>query len=59
MTDHSHHRHTDHHHHHPGHAHPPAPVAMSLLRMSVTQRLGIAAALIALLWIGVTWAALS
>ena len=42
-----------HHQHRPGHGHPPAAVSPSILRMSVVQRLAIAAALIALLWAGV------
>jgi hypothetical protein len=46
-----------HHHHHPGHIHPPAAAAPSLLRLSAIQRLGIAAALIALIWLAVYWAA--
>ena len=45
-----------HHHRHPGHTHPPAAVAPSLLRLSVVQRLGIAAGLIALIWLTVYWA---
>lgn len=45
-----------HHHHHPGHAHPPAAVTVSLLRLSAVQRLGLAAALIALVWLAVVWA---
>jgi hypothetical protein len=48
--------HTAHAHHHPGHAHPPAAAGMSLLRLSVGQRLCIAAALIALMWLAVLWA---
>jgi hypothetical protein len=42
-------------HHHPGHAHPPAAVSASLLRLSVAQRLGLAAVLIALVWLTVFW----
>jgi hypothetical protein len=53
--DHAHHHP---HHHHPGHSHPPAAASLSLLRMSVAGRLGIAAALIAVLWLGVYWAAI-
>jgi hypothetical protein len=53
--DHTHH---SHHHHHPGHGHPPAAASPSLLRMSVASRLGTAAALIAVLWLGVYWAAI-
>ena len=45
-----------HHHHHPGQGHPPASSSPSILRMSVRQRLAIAAALIALLWGAVIWA---
>jgi hypothetical protein len=45
-----------HHHHHPGQGHPPAAISPSILRMSVVQRLGIAAALIVLLWGAVLWA---
>jgi len=49
-----HHHH--HHHHHSGEGHPPASVSPSILRMSVVERLAIAAALIALLWGAVLWA---
>ncbi len=52
--DHDHHGH--HHHHHPGHVHPPASVHPSILRMSVLQRLGFAAGLIALVWAAAFWA---
>ena len=45
-----------HHHHHPGHAHPPATVAPSILRLPARQRLGAVAVLIALLWGSVFWA---
>ncbi len=45
-----------HHHHHPGHVHPPASVHPSILRLSVLQRLGFAAGLIALLWAAAFWA---
>ena len=45
-----------HHHHHPGQGHPPAVVSPSILRMSILERLAIAAALIALLWGVVVWA---
>ena len=45
-----------HHHHHPGQGHPPASISPSILRMSVLQRLAIAAALIALLLGAVIWA---
>jgi hypothetical protein len=54
MTDHDHHGH--HHHHHPGHAHPPAGVAPSILRLSVLQRLGFAGGLIAAIWAAAYWA---
>jgi len=53
MTDHRGHAH---HHHHPGHGHPPAAVHPSILRLSGLQRLGVAVALIALLWLAVYWA---
>jgi hypothetical protein len=39
-----------HHHHHAGRGHPPAAISPSILRMSVVERLAVAAALIALLW---------
>jgi hypothetical protein len=55
MSDH-HDHHGHHHHHHPGHAHPPAGVAPSILRLSALQRLGFAAGLIALLWAAAFWA---
>ena len=45
-----------HHHHHPGQGHPAASISPSILRMSVLQRLAIAAALIATLWGAVIWA---
>jgi hypothetical protein len=54
MSDHDHHGH--HHHHDPGHAHPPAGVAPSILRLSALERLGVAAGLIALLWAAAFWA---
>ena len=50
------HVHPHHHHHHPGQGHPPAAVSPSILRMSILERLAIAAALIALLWGVVVWA---
>jgi len=50
------HVHPPHHHHPPGEGHPPASIAPSILRMSVVQRLAIAAGLIALLWGAVIWA---
>jgi hypothetical protein len=52
MSDH----HGHHHHHHPGHVHPPASVHPSILRLSALQRLGFAAALIALVWAATFWA---
>jgi hypothetical protein len=55
MSDHHHHQ-GHHHHHHEGHAHPPATVHASILRMSALQRLGFAAGLIALLWVAAFWA---
>jgi hypothetical protein len=48
--------HGHHHHHHAGHVHPPASVHPSILRLSVLQRLGFAAALIALVWATAFWA---
>jgi hypothetical protein len=51
-----HRHHTAHAHHHPGHIHPPAATGLSLLRLSVWQRLGIAAALAALVWLAAYWA---
>ena len=39
-----------HHHHHPGHAHPPATVSPSILRLSALERLAAVAVLIAALW---------
>jgi hypothetical protein len=45
-----------HHHHHPGHAHPPASVAPSILRLSAWQRLGAAFVVAAALWGVVIWA---
>jgi hypothetical protein len=48
------HVHPQHHHHHPpGQGHPPASISPSILRMSVVERLAIAAALIAVLWAAV------
>jgi hypothetical protein len=43
-------------HHHAGHAHPSPTIAPSLLRLSVPQRLGIAGALTALIWLAALWA---
>jgi hypothetical protein len=48
--------HDDHHHGHAGHAHPPAAVHPSILRLSVAQRLAVAAGLIALIWAAAFWA---
>ena len=48
--------HTAHAHHHPGHLHPPAAIGMSLLRLSVWQRLGGAVVLAALVWLAAYWA---
>jgi hypothetical protein len=46
-----------HHHHHPaGHAHPPASVSPSILRLSAAERLATALLLIALIWVAVYWA---
>jgi hypothetical protein len=45
-----------HQHHHPGRGHPPAAISPSILRLSVTKRLAISAALIALIWMAVMWA---
>jgi hypothetical protein len=45
-----------HHQHNPGHAHPPARATLSLIRLSVAQRLALAGAPIALIWLAVFWA---
>jgi hypothetical protein len=45
-----------HHDHGPGQGHPPAAISPSILRMSVVERLAIAAGLIALVWGAVVWA---
>ena len=45
-----------HHHHQPGHAHPPASVHPSILRLSVPERLAAAALVIVALWGAVYWA---
>jgi hypothetical protein len=45
-----------HRHHHPGHAHPPATVSASILRLSAFERLGAVAAIIVVLWSAVFWA---
>ena len=55
MSDH-HHGHDDHHHHHPGHAHPPAALQVSILRLSAPQRLGVAVGVMAVLWLAAFWA---
>jgi hypothetical protein len=44
------------HHHHSGRGHPPARLAASILRLSVVQRLMIAAVAIVALWAAVFWA---
>jgi hypothetical protein len=44
-----------HHHHHPGQAHPPAPLSLSILRLSAWHRLGFALVLAAVLWAAVFW----
>jgi hypothetical protein len=48
--------HPQHHHHPPGQGHPPASIAPSILRMSVFERLALAAVLIVVLWGVVLWA---
>jgi hypothetical protein len=48
--------HLSHHHHHAGHAHPPATVHPSILRMSVLERLAASVAVIALIWLAAYWA---
>src|SRR5262249_51086232 len=48
--------HPQHHHHPPGEGHPPATVAPSILRLSVLERLVLAAAAIAVIWGAVIWA---
>jgi hypothetical protein len=50
------HIHPQHHHHPPGQGHPPATIAPSILRMSVFERLALAAVLIVVLWSAVIWA---
>jgi hypothetical protein len=56
MSDHHYtHGHT-HHHHPPGQGHPPTTAHPSILRMSVLERLGFAAVLIAALWGSAFWA---
>lgn len=56
LGHHHHHGGHHHHHHHAGHAHPPASVHPSILRLSALQRLAVAGGLIALLWIAAFWA---
>jgi hypothetical protein len=55
MNDHIHH-HDDHHHHHSGHAHPPASVHASILRLSISERLVLVSGVIAVLWAAAFWA---
>jgi hypothetical protein len=45
-----------HHHHHPGHAHPPATVSPSILRLSALERIAAVGVMIAALWGAVFWA---
>jgi hypothetical protein len=45
-----------HHHHRADDVHPSPTIAPSLLRISVPQRLGIAGALAALIWLMALWA---
>jgi hypothetical protein len=45
-----------HQHHHPGHAHPPATVSPSILRLSALERLAATAVVIVVLWGAVFWA---
>jgi hypothetical protein len=54
MSD--HHSPHQHHHHHAGHAHPPASVHPSILRLSVLERLAASAVVIALIWVAAFWA---
>jgi hypothetical protein len=51
----AHHRHSHPHHHPAGHAHPPAALSLSILRLSAAQRLSGAAVLAALIWAAVYW----
>jgi hypothetical protein len=44
------------HHHHDIGPHPTPAISPSLLRLSVVQRLGLAAILIGLIWLVVFWA---
>jgi hypothetical protein len=50
------HVHDHHHHHHPGQGHPPASISLSILRLSVAERLAAAGVLIAMIWAAVLWA---
>jgi hypothetical protein len=43
-------------HHHEGHAHPPAEVSLSILRMGALERLAGALVVIAVIWGAVSWA---
>jgi hypothetical protein len=45
-----------HRHSHPGRGHAPASVSPSILRLSVLERLAVAAGLSAILWVAVVWA---
>jgi hypothetical protein len=45
-----------HHHHNPGDAHPEGRISLSLLRMSVIERIAIAAVAVLVLWAAVWWA---
>jgi len=45
-----------HQHHHAGHAHPPATVSPSILRLSALERLATVAIVIVALWGAVAWA---
>ena len=44
------------HHHHAGHAHPPATISLSILRLSALERLAAVAVIAAALWGAVFWA---
>lgn len=54
MASHGHASHR--HHHHPDRAHPPATVHLSILRLSLGQRLLIAGTVIVVLWLAAFWA---
>jgi hypothetical protein len=45
-----------HHSHAPGHAHPPAAVSPSILRLSAAERVAAVAVIVAVLWGAVLWA---